>query len=105
LISAAILVDYQVMEDEDGNCTKCTHAFGRHVLMATMISPEHGGLIFCDRLGCLCQSTWSLEDEPMPYIPDEGEIAQLRALAQSPDEPESGDDDWHPDSDIDIWLD
>lgn len=102
MIPADIQVDYEAMEDESGNCVKCGHRFGPHILMATMITADHGGLIFCQTLGCLCQSTWSLDGEPMPYIPDEGTIVELRAIAQSDDEPESSEE-WDPERDVDIW--
>lgn len=102
MIPADILVDYSSMEDDSGLCATCNHAFGPHVLMATMFTPEHGGLIFCNIPGCRCQSPWSIEGAPMPYIPDDAEVDHLRRLAQNEDEPEI---DWEPDSDIDIWLD
>lgn len=89
----------------DGNddCIECGHAWGPHVLMATMITAEHGGIIFCDQLGCLCETTWSIEDAPLPYIPDDDAKAELRALAQS-DDPESPDEDWVDDG-VNIVLD
>lgn len=69
----------------DELCEICGHPFNPHVLVATMKTAELGGLIFCDQPGCPCQSTWSLQDEPEPYIPDDGEIEKLRELVQ-PDE-------------------
>lgn len=103
MISADIQVDVPAMTDDDGNCEKCSHPFGPHVLMATMITADHGGMIFCHLPGCKCQSTWSIEGQPMPYIPDEETVAELRRIAQSDEEPESPDDDWHVEGDIDIW--
>lgn len=51
--------------------------------MATMITADHGGFIFCNVPGCQCESTWSIEDGPMPYIPDDDTKEELRAMAQA----------------------
>lgn len=106
MIPADIVVDYSTMEDENGLCSKCQHAFGPHILMATMISPDHGGMIFCHVPGCLCESTWSIEGEPLPYIPDPETVEHLRQLAQSDEEEEEEEDDneWGPGHDINIWT-
>lgn len=74
----------------DQDCTICGHDFNPHVLIATMNTPELGGLVFCQELGCRCESTWSYEGELMPYIPDDETIEYLRALAQT-DEDEYAD--------------
>lgn len=67
----------------DGDCTVCGHPFNPHVLVATLYTPELGGLIFCDQPGCQCQTTWSIEGESEPYIPDDDEVEHLREIAQS----------------------
>lgn len=75
---------FEASLDED--CQTCGHAFNPHVLVATLYSPEHGGMIFCPEPGCDCESTWSLEDRELPYIPDDETVAGLRSMVQSPDE-------------------
>lgn len=67
------------------DCKICGHPFNPHVLVATLYSPEHGGLIFCPVPECECQSTWSLEGRELPYIPDDDTVAGLRALVQNPE--------------------
>lgn len=72
----------EFVEALDENCSLCDHPFNKHVLVATLHSPEHGGLIFCPEAGCPCESTWSLQDNPLPYIPDDETVAGLRAMVQ-----------------------
>lgn len=67
------------------DCKICGHDFNQHVLVATLHTPEHGGLIFCPVPGCMCESTWSLQDCELPYIPDDETVASLRAMVQDPD--------------------
>lgn len=76
--------EFQDCLNED--CKTCGHPFNTHILVATMVTPQHGGLIFCPEPGCPCESTWSLDGEPDPYIPDADTIAHLRAIAQQPEE-------------------
>lgn len=72
-------------EIDDEPCSHCGHMWGPHVLIATMFTPEHGGMMFCNQPGCNCQTTWSVEDNLLPWIPDTEEIERLRAIAQDPD--------------------
>ena len=82
------------IQDQMGDdCGICGHPFNPHVLVATLHSPEHGGLIFCPEFGCMCESTWSLEGRELPYIPDAETVAELRAMVQEPDDAEDYDRD------------
>jgi hypothetical protein len=73
----------ELRECLDDDCATCGHPFNPHVLVATLYTPEHGGLIFCPEPGCDCEATWSIRDNELPYIPDEETVAGLRALAQN----------------------
>lgn len=83
----------EFQECMDDDCAICGHPFNPHVLVATLHTPEHGGLIFCPEPGCLCESTWSLEGRERPYIPDAETVAGLRALAQAPENAEDYEDE------------
>lgn len=74
------------VEAMNEDCKLCGHPFNPHVLVATMHTPEHGGLIFCPEPGCLCESTWSLENRELPYIPDPDTVTGLRAMIQEPED-------------------
>lgn len=87
-------------KNSDEPCETCEHQWGPHVLIATMVTPEHGGLIFCNVPGCKCQTTWSIDDEPLPYIPDDETVEELRALAQTDE-----DADWEYEEGPDRHLD
>lgn len=64
------------------SCPRCGHEFSPHMLVATLVSPQLGGLIFCQEPGCMCQDTWKLRGEPEPYFPDGDTVEHLRAFAQ-----------------------
>lgn len=72
----------EFVEMMDENCDICGHPFNPHVLVATLYSPEHGGLIFCPETNCDCESTWSPQGRELPYIPDDETRAELRAMVQ-----------------------
>lgn len=74
-------------------CGICDHLFNDHVLVATLYSAEHGGLIFCPDPGCQCESTWTIDDRELPYIPDPETVAGLRALVQEQANEEPDDED------------
>lgn len=79
-------MDDEAVKVEPGDvCDRCGHPFDPHVLVATMFDPKYGGLIFCDQLGCMCETTWSLEDGDMPYYPAPDEVEKLRAVVQKAD--------------------
>lgn len=83
------------MSELNEDCERCGHPWNPHVLVATLYSPQHGGLIFCDQPGCMCQTTWSVDGHEGPYIPPPEEVEDLRLLAQSPDVDDADDDaDW-----------
>lgn len=71
---------------DEETCDRCEHEWDPHVLIPTMQDPMLGGLIFCHIPGCPCQTTWSIDDNPMPYIPDDSEVDRLRLIAQTADE-------------------
>jgi hypothetical protein len=49
-------------------CERCGHAFGPHVLAATVYFSDGerevpaGGHMYCPVAGCECQGTWSVPD-------------------------------------------
>lgn len=88
-----------------GECEKCGHAYGPHVLVATMNLPELGGLVFCNILGCRCQSTWSVEGQPMPWVPPDEDIELLRHLAQDDDVEPTDQRDWTLEEGTEIEID
>lgn len=75
----------EVVDPPNDDCKICGHPFNPHALVATLHSPEHGGLIFCPEKDCMCESTWSLQDHEPPYIPDDEAVAALRAMVQNGD--------------------
>jgi hypothetical protein len=91
------------MEQLTEPCDLCGHDWNPHVLVATMYSAEHGGLILCDQLGCDCESTWSIEGREGPYIPSPDEVQDLRLLVQTGQLQECEEDDpgWYGDAEVD----
>lgn len=73
-------------------CTRCGCPAGPHNLVTTGPDPLHGGVILCPTPGCDCYATWSVsasvrelhpEIPEHPRIPDQEEIASLRAMVQA----------------------
>jgi hypothetical protein len=65
----------------DELCEQCQH-LSKHLLVTTSEDVLDGGVRLCVEAGCECFSTWSVGDEPVKYVPDEQEIAELRRQVQ-----------------------
>lgn len=65
-------------------CAQCGHEFDPHVLVTTSEDAVDGGVMLCPVPGCLCWATWGYQKNPTKRVPDEAEIAALRADIQKP---------------------
>jgi hypothetical protein len=55
----------QKMDDERGNCKRCGHPFGPHVIIAFDVNDfGKGGLMRCPVDACDCESTVSFNLKP-----------------------------------------
>lgn len=64
-------------------CHLCGHPMLDHVLVATGPEPMDGGVVICPVPNCQCYATWGTNDLPALEIPNEAEVAALRAKIQN----------------------
>ena len=59
------MTDEGKMDDEQGNCKRCGHPFGPHVIMAFDVKDfGKGGLMTCPVDGCTCEFSVSFNVKP-----------------------------------------
>lgn len=63
-------------------CPICDDPYNEHVLIATGENPADGGILLCPRVGCQCFATWGINDLPPLTVPEDDEVADLRAKIQ-----------------------
>jgi hypothetical protein len=66
-------------------CENCGHVAGPHVLVSLCFAEVHempdipvAGIMLCPE--CDCVTTWSIEGFPAPRMPDDSELAVIRAM-------------------------
>lgn len=69
------------MEDQ---CPTCAHEFAPHLFLA-LDEPHNGGVVLCPVKECLCYSTWGINGAAPQRVPDDVELAALRADLQDVD--------------------
>lgn len=68
-------------------CARCEHPMDDHCMYSLTENPMNGGIVLCPSLGCRCLGTWGIGGRPVPKLPPQETIEELRQQIQSGVEP------------------